>query len=186
MSARREPDRICTPYTVEHPESSSTGAAAFVRSVLEGAITAESRSPTPWVRVDSADRGAPHRIGFNLMQRWMHRFVSAVVILVCAAGCATPARQTRPRQGTLTVGVTANGASASTLMLNIAVESTGIGGSVKADAGVFTSEDVPFGTHVVRLTGVPSTCRVDNGLERKITISEQRRFAVLRFDVRCD
>ena len=73
-----------------------------------------------------------------------------------------------------------------TLMLNIAVESTGIGGSVKADAGLFTSNEVPFGTHVVRLTGVPTTCRVDNGAERKISINEQRRFAVLRFDVSCD
>ena len=71
-------------------------------------------------------------------------------------------------------------------MLKIVVESTGIGGSVKPDAGVFTSDDVPFGTHVVRLTGVPSACRVDDGAERKITISEQRRFAVLRFDVRCN
>ena len=80
----------------------------------------------------------------------------------------------------------ASGASASTLVLKVVVESTAIDGSVKADAGVFTSDDVPFGTHVVRLTGVPSTCRVDDGSDRKITISEQRRFAVLRFDVRCD
>ena len=82
--------------------------------------------------------------------------------------------------------MTTTGASASTLMLRINIESTGIDGSVKADAGVFTSDEVPFGTHVVRLTGVPSTCRVENGAERKITISEQTRFAVLRFDVRCD
>jgi hypothetical protein len=39
-------------------------------------------------------------------------------------------------------------------MLTIVVESTGIGGSVKTDAGVFTSDDVRFGTHLVRLTGV--------------------------------
>ena len=71
-------------------------------------------------------------------------------------------------------------------MLKIVVESTGIGGIVKPNAGVFTSDDVPLGTHVVRLTGVPSTCRVDEGAERKITISEQRPFAVLRFDVRCE
>jgi hypothetical protein len=115
------------------------------------------------------------------MQRWVHVFV----VLICVAGCAR-ARQPRPGQGRLTVGVTASGASASTLMLNIAVESTGIGGRVKADAGVFTSNDVPFGTHVVRLTGLPSTCRVDNGAERTISLSEQRRSAVLRFDVRCE
>ena len=119
------------------------------------------------------------------MQRWMHVVVSAVLILMCAAGCAR-ARQPRPGQGRLTVGVTASGASASTLMVNIAVESTGIGGRVKAEAGLFTSDDVPFGTHVVRLTGVPTTCRVEDGAERKITISEQRRSAVVRFDVRCD
>ena len=116
----------------------------------------------------------------------MYAFVPMVVILAWATGCATAARQPRPGQGRLTVGVTASGGSASTLMLNITVESTGIGGSVKADAGVFTSNEVPFGTHVVRLTGVPSTCRVDNGAERKISINEQRRFAVLRFDVSCD
>jgi hypothetical protein len=46
--------------------------------------------------------------------------------------------------------------------------------------------DVPFGTHVVRLTGVPGSCRVDNGAERTISLGEQRRAAVVRFDVRCD
>jgi hypothetical protein len=86
----------------------------------------------------------------------------------------------------LTVGVTASGASASALSLRIVVESTDIDGTVKADAGVFTSDEVPFGTHLVRLSGVPSTCRVDDGAERKITISEQRRFAVLRFTVSCN
>jgi hypothetical protein len=120
------------------------------------------------------------------MRRSILMFVPAVVILASAAGCASAARQQGPGTGTLTVGVTASGASASSLMLNIAVDSTRIAGSVKADAGVFTSDEVPFGTHVVRLTGVPSGCRVDNGAERKFTITEQRRRAVLRFDVRCD
>ena len=112
--------------------------------------------------------------------------MSAVVILACAFGCASAARQPRPGSGRLTVGVTASGPSASTLSLRVVVESTGIDGSVKADAGVFTSDDLPFGTHLVRLTGVPSTCRVDDGAERKITINEQRRFAVLRFNVNCN
>lgn len=121
------------------------------------------------------------------MRRSRPGFVVATVLLsVCVAGCASATRQQRPRAGRLTVGVTATGASASTLTLKIVVESTAIAGSVKADAGVFTSDDVPFGTHVVRLTGVPSGCRVDNGAERTITITEQRRSAVLRFDVRCD
>jgi hypothetical protein len=121
-----------------------------------------------------------------VMRRCVHPFFAAVVVLGFTAGCASAARQQGPRPGRLTVGVTASDAAASNLVLGIAVESTGINGNVKADAGVFTSDDVPLGTHVVRLTGVPNTCRVDNGSERKITISEQRRSAVLRFDVRCD
>ena len=132
---------------------------------------------------------ATHGVIYDLisMRRSALGFVFVMVLIfVCAAGCASATRQQRPGSGRLTVGVTATGASASTLMLKIVVESTGIDGSVKADAGVFTSDDVPFGTHVVRLIGVPNTCRVDNGAERKITISEQRRFGVLRFDVRCD
>lgn len=127
-----------------------------------------------------------HHVRSVVMRPSTQVSVSALLILACTAGCASATRQQQPRSGRLTVGVTASGASASTLVLKVVVESTGITGSVKADAGVFTSDDVPFGTHVVRLAGVPSTCRVDNGSERKITISEQRRFAVLRFDVRCD
>ncbi|HEU4689388.1 MAG TPA: hypothetical protein VFS23_13530 [Vicinamibacterales bacterium] len=111
---------------------------------------------------------------------------SATVILACSAGCASAARQPRPGSGRLTVGVTASGPSGSTLSLRVVVESTGIDGTVKADAGVFTSDDVPFGTHLVRLIGVPSSCRVDEGAERKITINEQQRFAVLRFNVSCN
>jgi hypothetical protein len=116
----------------------------------------------------------------------MYGFVPAVLILACAAGCASAARQQRPGPGRVTVGVRATGASASNLTFNVVVESTGIAGSVKADSGVFTSGDVPFGTHVVRLTGVPGRCRVQDGAERTITISEQRRAVVLRFDVRCE
>ena len=111
--------------------------------------------------------------------------VCAVVLLGCAAGCASAARQPGPGSGRLTVGVTATGPSPSAASLRVVIESTGIDGSVKADAGVFTSDDVPFGTHLVRLTGVPSACRVDDGAERKITINEQRRFAVLRFNLTC-
>jgi len=116
----------------------------------------------------------------------VHAFVSGVAIVACVAGCASAARQQGPGAGRLTVGVTASGASASTLVLKIVVESTGIDGSVKADAGVFTTSDVPFGTHIVRLTGIPAGCRADGGAEREITIDEKRRSAVLRFSVRCE
>ena len=52
------------------------------------------------------------------------------------------------------------------------------------DAGVFLTDEVPMGEQVVRLT-LPANCRADNGAERTVTFSPQRRTAVLRFEVRC-
>ena len=63
-------------------------------------------------------------------------------------------------------------------------EPAGITGDVKADAGVFVNDHIPDGDHVVRLT-LPAHCRADSGTERKITLSPQRRSAVVRFEVRC-
>jgi hypothetical protein len=109
----------------------------------------------------------------------------AIVVVACATACASAPRQRRADHGSLTVGVTTSGGSSSTLTFRVSVEPAGISGSVKADAGVFTTDDVPFGEQVVRLLELPGGCRVENGAERKISVSEQRRFAVLRFDVRC-
>jgi hypothetical protein len=112
----------------------------------------------------------------------------SIVIMVAAicAGCATGARQQRPGRGSLTVGVTTTPPAAATLTFRVTVEPAGIAGAVKADAGVFNHDGLPFGDHVVRLSDLPAACQVAGGAERKISISEQRRFAVLRFDVRCN
>lgn len=111
--------------------------------------------------------------------------LATVLALACSAACASAPRRQRPGRGSLTVGVTTSGGSPSTLTFKVSIDPAGIVGAVKADAGVFTSDDVPFGEHVVRLIDLPGSCRVENGAERKITLAEQKRFAVLRFDVRC-
>lgn len=108
-----------------------------------------------------------------------------VSVISSTAGCASAPRQQQPGRGSLTVGVTTTGGSPSSLTFRVVVQPAGISGNVKADAGVFTSDDVPFGEQVVRLVDLPGSCRVENGAERKISVTEQRRFAVLRFDVRC-
>lgn len=120
------------------------------------------------------------------MRPFANAFVSAftVVLHVSVIGCATAARQQQPARGSLTVGVTTAGGPPS-LTFRVTIQPAGIAGSVKADAGVFTNDDLPFGDHVVRLSDLPAACRVEGAAERKITLSEQRRFAVLRFDVRC-
>ena len=110
--------------------------------------------------------------------------VVAVAVLQAAAGCATGTRQQRPDQGSLTVGVTTTGGR-SDLKFGVLIEPAGITGHLKADAGVFTTDAIPPGEHVVRLTDVPATCRIDGGATRTIVISDERRFVVLRFDVRC-
>jgi len=83
------------------------------------------------------------------------------------------------------IGVRTTGDIASSLTFRVLIEPAGVTGTVKADVGVFTSADVPYGDHVVRLVDVPAQCRVDGGAERKISLSEDRRSTALRFDVHC-
>jgi hypothetical protein len=109
--------------------------------------------------------------------------LSAVVL--CSIGCATGAGPQRPERGRVAIGVTTTGGAASTLTFRVTIEPAGLTGAVKAEAGVFTSGDVPYGDHVVRLVDVPPECRVDGGAERTISVSEQQPTAALRFTVRC-
>ena len=105
--------------------------------------------------------------------------------LVCSASCATAARQQRPGMGRVTIGVRTTGAAAPTLTFRVTIEPAGISGTVKADAGVFTNDDIPTGDHVIRLGDVPGRCHIEGGPERKISVTPQRRSVVLRFDVNC-
>jgi hypothetical protein len=113
--------------------------------------------------------------------------LTAVITMAMAwsGACATGVQRQRPATGGLTVGVTTTGGAASSMTFRVTIEPAGIGRQVKADAGVFTSDDIPFGEHVVRLSEVPASCRVDGGAERKITISDNNRIVAVRFEVRC-
>jgi len=108
-----------------------------------------------------------------------------VAVLLPASGCATAARQEGPDRGTVTVGVTASGPDVAAMTFRVTVDPAGLSGSVRADVGVFTKSNVAPGDHVVRLLDVPARCRVDDGAERTITLSQQRRSAVVRFHVVC-
>lgn len=105
------------------------------------------------------------------------------MLTLLANACATGTVQTLPERGRVTVGVTTTGTSTPSAF-HLTIEPAGIEGDVQADAGVFINDHVPSGDHVVRLA-LPAQCRVDTGTERRITISQQRRSAVVRFDVRC-
>jgi hypothetical protein len=120
-----------------------------------------------------------------MMQEQMRRACLGMLLAVPAVlnGCATGAVRQVPDRGKLTVGVTTTGGS-SPANFHLTIEPAGISGEVKADAGVFINDHLPDGEHVVRLA-LPANCRADAGTERKITISPQRRSAVLRFEVRC-
>jgi hypothetical protein len=107
------------------------------------------------------------------------------LLLVSVSACATGMRQHRPDTGTVTVGVTTSGNGVSAMTFRVTVEPAGISAPVRADAGVLTRGDVPSGDHVVRLLDLPARCRVDGAAERRITISQARRSAALRFHVVC-
>lgn len=106
-----------------------------------------------------------------------------LALAMVAGACATGAVRQVPDRGKLTVGVTTSGGS-SPSTFHLTIEPAGVTGDVKADAGVFVNDHIPDGDHVVRLT-LPGNCRADSGAERKITLSPQRRSAVVRFEVRC-
>lgn len=115
----------------------------------------------------------------------VHRLrIALTVAALASGGCATGGLPQTPDNGKLTVGVTTTGLAASPATFRLTIEPAGISGTVRADAGVFVNDHLPAGDHVIRLE-VPSHCRVDNGAERKITMSRQRPSAVVRFEVRC-
>ena len=107
------------------------------------------------------------------------------LLFLSTSACATGLRQPQPQRGSVTVGVTTSGGAVATMTFRVTIEPAGINGTVSADAGVWTRNDVPLGNHVVRLLDVPARCRVDGAAERPITISQQRRRAVLRFQIVC-
>jgi hypothetical protein len=110
-------------------------------------------------------------------------FIALLALTV--ASCATARHQRPPAPGTITVGVTTSGHGLPASMYTVTIEPGAMRGRVHADTGVFTRSDVPAGDYVVRLLDVPAHCRVDGGVERPITVSQQRRSAVLRFKVVC-
>jgi hypothetical protein len=113
------------------------------------------------------------------------QLVFVTLLLVSMSACTTGLRQPRADGGVVTVGVTTNGDAITALRFRVTIEPAGISETVRADAGVVTRSDVPPGDHVVRLLELPERCRVDGAAERTITISPQRRSAVLRFHVVC-
>ena len=106
-----------------------------------------------------------------------------LALAAAASACATGAVRQGPDRGKLTVGVTTTGNSGPSTF-HLTIEPAGVTGDVNADAGVFVNDHIPDGDHVVRLA-LPAQCRADSGTERKITLSPQRRSAVVRFEVRC-
>lgn len=100
------------------------------------------------------------------------------------AACTKGAPQTQPASGRVTVGVTSRGPGVETLTFAVSIEPAGVNGSVRADVGVFTAENTPAGSHVVRLSNLPGRCRVDGEAERRIIVSA-RRSAIVRFVVVC-
>jgi hypothetical protein len=109
----------------------------------------------------------------------------AVPLLFCGTACAKVAPRSLPVSGRVTVGVTSRGPGVQTMTFTVSIEPGGVEGSVKGDVGVFTADNVPAGSHVVRLKSLPGRCRVDGDPERTISVSAGRSMTV-RFVVECN
>ena len=108
----------------------------------------------------------------------------AASLFCCATACATGGLKSQTAVGRVTVGVTSRGPGVETMTFNVSIEPAGLNGSVKGDVGVFTADNTPAGSQVVRLTHLPGRCRVDGEPERKITVAAGRSSTV-RFVVVC-
>jgi hypothetical protein len=70
------------------------------------------------------------------------------------------------------------------MVFAVDIHPRGTFGRIRADAGVY-DEDLPVGDYVVRLTRLPTQCRVNGVAERRVTVSARGTTAV-RFSVSCD
>jgi hypothetical protein len=109
--------------------------------------------------------------------------ISASVWL-CAGACAKSAVKSVPAAGRVTVGVTSRGPGVERMTFTVSIEPGGVEGAVKGDIGVFTADNTPAGSHIVRLKNLPAGCRVDGDTERKIVVSAGQSMTV-RFVVTC-
>jgi len=112
------------------------------------------------------------------------RLCIASLVIAGTAACAKLAPQTQPASGRVTVGVTSSGPGVASMSFTVSIEPAGVNAPIKADAGVYTANDTPAGTHTVRLKDLPARCRVAGSEERQISVSP-RRSAVVRFAVAC-
>jgi hypothetical protein len=112
------------------------------------------------------------------------RLCVAALVFAGTAACTRSAPKTQPSSGRLTVGVTSTGPGVASLSFTVSIEPEGVNRSIKADAGVFTSNDTAAGDHVVRLKDVPARCRVEGDQARPIKVSPSDS-AVVRFVVVC-
>jgi hypothetical protein len=108
----------------------------------------------------------------------------AVLVIAGATACAKRTPQKQPASGRVTVGVTSRGPGVASMTFTVSIEPAGVNAPIKADAGVYTANDTPAGTHTVRLKDLPGRCRVEGNEERQISVSP-RRSAVVRFVVAC-
>jgi hypothetical protein len=109
---------------------------------------------------------------------------AAIAFLLTGAGCAGREPANLSPGGTLTAGISSSGPQLAGLEFTIDVDDGRIRQPIKADGGLFTSNDLPAGDHTIRLLNVPDRCRIEGSPVRRVTLSRLRTTAV-RFAVRC-
>jgi hypothetical protein len=109
--------------------------------------------------------------------------VSAALFLGAAA-CVKRALESQPASGRVTIGLTSRGPGVDTMTFTVAIDPAGVEGSIRGDVGVFTAEQTPAGSHVVRVKNLPGRCRVDGEPERRIVVAAGGSTTV-RFVVVC-
>src|SRR4051812_8600559 len=129
-----------------------------------------------WWLVGALRLAACREAGWTLLAR---TGMGLSLVLALAAGCQDA---TGPRTGSIRLSLTTSGLDVDPDGYVVSVDDR-LTATVGAN-GAITIPDIHGGTHVLRLGGVASNCSVDEGAERKLTVTAGQELSAT-FAVSC-
>lgn len=112
------------------------------------------------------------------------RVAALIWIVLCSSVIVPSATAIEPQAGKIAVKTWGGGPGIDTLVLGVDMDSGTTSGPIAANRGSMEAWEVPVGEHTVQLTGVPGSCEVQGGSQRKIVV-EPGKTTPVEFEIVC-
>ncbi len=112
------------------------------------------------------------------------RVAGLIWIAVCSLVIVPSVTSSEPQAGKIAVRTWGDGPGIDALVLGVDMDSGTTGGPIAANCGRMDATQVPAGDHTVQLTGVPDSCEVEGGSQRKIVV-EPGKTTYVEFEIVC-